>query len=30
MDLDKGDYDKNEVFFSGTTGEVIGAEKMHF
>lgn len=30
LDLDKGDYDNNEVYYSDTTGEVIGAEKMHF
>ena len=29
IDLDKGDFDNNEIFFSGATGEVIGAEKMH-
>ena len=29
-DLDKGDFDNNEIFFSGAKGEVIGAEKMHF
>ena len=29
IDLDKGDFDTNEIYFSGATGEVIGAEKMH-
>ncbi len=30
LGLEKGDYDNNEVYYSGAPGEVIGAEKMHF